>query len=73
MKRGCSSLQTKADAGPPREGSLTESPVTQRSDRSVKCGPRWDSGKRGSTAGQGIDRRTPTRGRWLRRGSLSEG
>ena len=64
---------TKADAGPPRDGHSTESPVSQRSDRSGKCGPRWDSWKRGSTAGQGIDRRTTTRGRWLRRGSLSEG
>jgi len=64
---------TEADAGQPRKGSLSESPVSQRGDRSGKCGPRWDSWKRGSTTGPGIDRRAPTRGRWLRRGSLSQG
>ena len=68
----CWSAKTRPTQGPSREGSLTESPVSQRSDRSVKCGPRWDSWRRGSTAGRGIDRRTATRGRWLRRGSLSE-
>src|SRR5512135_264011 len=30
---------TKADAGPPRDGHSTESRVSQRSDRSGKCGP----------------------------------
>ncbi len=59
--------------GPSREGSLTESPMGQRSDRSFIRSPRWDSWKRGSTTGPGIERRTPTRGRWLRRGSLTEG
>jgi phosphocarrier protein HPr len=34
---------TEADAGPLRESSPTESPGSQRSDRSGKCGPRWDS------------------------------
>ncbi len=69
----CWSAKTRPTQGPSTEGSLTDSPVPQRSDRSVKCGPRWDSWKRGSTAGPGSDRRAATRGRWLRRGSLSEG
>jgi phosphocarrier protein HPr len=69
----CWSAKTRPTEGPSREGSMTELPLSQRSDRSGKCGPRWDSWKRGSTTGPGIERRAATRGRWLRRGSLSEG
>ena len=69
----CWSQKSRPTQGPPREGCSSEPPVSQRSDRSGKCGPRWDSWKRGSTTGPGIKCRAATRGRWLRRGSLSEG
>ena len=47
----CWSAKTRPTQGASTEGSSTESPVPQRSDRSVKCGPRWDSWKRGSGTG----------------------
>src|SRR5271157_4502034 len=47
------SRQTKE---PPREGRLTESPESQKSDRSSKSGPKWDSCRQESTAGPRIDR-----------------
>ena len=52
--------------GPPKEDVSTESPESHKSDHSWNCGPRWDSGRRGSTTGPGIDRRTAIRGRWNR-------
>jgi len=65
----CWSPKSRPTQGPPGEGRSTESPVSQRRDSSWKCGPRWDSWRRRSTSGPGIERRTATRGRWLRRGS----
>jgi phosphocarrier protein len=56
-----------------REGSSTKSPVSQRSGRSWKSAPTWDSWRRRSTAGRGIERLRVPRGRWCRRGSRSGG
>src|SRR5271157_6467006 len=65
---GCESPKSCPTKVSPTEGRSTESPGSQRSGRSWKCGPRWDWRRLGSTAGPGIDRRTATRGRWFRRG-----
>lgn len=46
------SQQTKE---PPREDRSTESPESQKYDRSSKSGPRWDSWRQESTAGPRID------------------
>ena len=43
----CWSPKSRPTQGPPRESRSTESPVRQRSDRSWKCGPTWDSWRRG--------------------------
>src|SRR5208282_1267944 len=64
---GCESPKSCPTKVSPTEGRSTESPGSQRSGRSWKCGPRWDWRRLGSTAGPGIDRRTATRGRWVRR------
>ena len=60
------SPKSRPTQGPPKEGVSTESPESQKSDHSSNCGPRWDSWRRGSTTGPGIDRRTAIRGRWNR-------
>jgi phosphocarrier protein HPr len=67
------SPKSRPTQGSPREGRSTESPESQKSDRSWKCGPRWDSWRQGSKAGPGIDRRTATGGRWFRGESHSGG
>ena len=59
---GCWSPRLRPTTGPRREGRSTESPVSQRSSRSWKCGSRWNSWRRWSTAGQGIERRRVLRG-----------
>jgi phosphocarrier protein HPr len=48
--------------GSPRGGRSTESPMSQRSDRSWKGGRRW----RGFNSGSGNERRCVPRGRWCR-------
>jgi phosphocarrier protein HPr len=58
---------------PPKEGVATEPPESQKSDHSSKCGPRWDSWRRGSATGPALDRRTAIRGRWNRGGGHGGG
>jgi phosphotransferase system HPr (HPr) family protein len=52
--------------GSQRESRSTQSPMSQRSDRSWKCGPRWASSRRGFTSGPGNERPRVPRGRWCR-------
>ena len=54
------------DPGSTKEG-VVERRASEPEERTLlECGPRWDSRKRGSRTGPGIDRRAAIRGRWNR-------
>ncbi len=59
--------ETRSTAGPPKDDSASRPPAGQRSDSGWKSGPKWDSWRRGSTSGTGIDRGPTAKGQWLRR------
>ncbi len=58
---------------PPKEAIATESLERPKSDHSSKCGPRWDSWRRGSEIGPALDRRKAIRAGWNRRGGHGGG
>ncbi len=58
---------------PPKEAVAPELPASQKCDHSPKCGPRWDSWRRGSATGFPLDHRTAIRAPWNRGGGHGGG
>jgi phosphocarrier protein len=72
-EKACRSPEPRPTKPPARAGGSPGSPRRSGSGRSWRCHPRWDSWRRGSTVGPGIESRTVSRGRWSRRGSRRGG
>jgi phosphocarrier protein len=70
QERGPQSLPMQE---PPKEAVAAESPDSPKSDHFSKCGPRWDSWRRGFATGPALDRRAASRARWNRGGGHGGG